>query len=500
MAAAAQELLWLPQMRSLSFHIRSKPGHRFLALILGFGQGCCLCFFLGSGSYYSRLYGNSQLFIYLCASLYLPPLSVTICNMLFGVSAERRLGARRVYRMRLYGNAILIIVLFLVLARYSADGPVGGSAGLYCFAMTFGISAAILFSAVASLLGPQNQNAVPLLVLAQTAAGVYSYVIAQVLKFSPGCGPELVTAYWLIAGGTILATILVLFGCDCCGVLDSAYEFQSALSVRCASSTTTLRFDVSNREIPESYNTDAASMGLSFILPVSPCGTSPASILHANVDRTMVESPFFPEQDAARRQSLCSSAGSRSIGFPLVCWVAAACQTLAIAMNMSLTPLAMQVAHGDYVLAQNLIFTKLLSDFVGRSVYLVLPKPVNGVQGWDCRSVGCQSTLLWLIEVARFVMWLSVYLWSQRVRSPFDDALSRKNTLLWAVWLPLISTGAMSSSCCFVVASTAARPEQKVAVNRLMTASIYAGFSVGVVTAMCSSCGNFSAGAPSPYR
>jgi len=165
----------------------------------------------------------------------------------------------------------------------------------------------------------------------------------------------------------------------------------------------------------------------------------------------------------------------------------AGCQSIAIGMNMSLTPMAHQVAHESVDLTQQLVLTKLLADFVGRLLFFFLiPQPVVGRRGFGLRAVHGQQLLLWVIEGLRFPLWLAVYLWSQYDISSFNFYLKQDAVLLWAVWLPLVSLGSLSSSWCFVVAVTAASESQKVNVNRMLAASIYLGFASGITLALVS--------------
>jgi hypothetical protein len=191
------------------------------------------------------------------------------------------------------------------------------------------------------------------------------------------------------------------------------------------------------------------------------------------------------QQGFVANHLLAPALGNLGGKFPQRCWSMALCQAIAIAMNMSLTPLANQIAQGSFDLTQKVVLVKLLSDCVGRCMFLiVVPTPDRDSPLCTLRSLRCHSALVWLLQLFRLILWVCVYL--RAIQHPSLSILANETVLLYVVWLPLISLGAFSSSWCCVVASTAARAEQRASVNTLMTTSIYAGYVIGIATALCS--------------
>eukprot|EP00747_Dinoflagellata_sp_TGD_P092204 gnl/TRDRNA2_/TRDRNA2_165322_c0_seq4.p1 gnl/TRDRNA2_/TRDRNA2_165322_c0~~gnl/TRDRNA2_/TRDRNA2_165322_c0_seq4.p1 ORF type:complete len:198 (-),score=15.91 gnl/TRDRNA2_/TRDRNA2_165322_c0_seq4:247-786(-) len=165
-----------------------------------------------------------------------------------------------------------------------------------------------------------------------------------------------------------------------------------------------------------------------------------------------------------------------------VCPCMALCQCWVIAMNMSIAALANQVAQGNYDLTQALVLAKLVADFVGRSAFFLVPRPKQSSQ-----SVNRHALLVWLLEIARWPLWLAVYLRSTREAwRLWTGFLESREVLLWLIWVPLISLGAFSSSWCSVIAITAATEKERTSVNLIMSFAIYAGFSVGLLIALLS--------------
>lgn len=163
----------------------------------------------------------------------------------------------------------------------------------------------------------------------------------------------------------------------------------------------------------------------------------------------------------------------------------ALCQSIAIAINMSLTPLANQIAHGSFDLTQKVILVKLLSDCVGRCAFLFgIPSPTQNTSAWMLRSARGHSVLVWLLQLLRLCLWMCIY--SRATQRPSPSILANESILLYFVWLPLISSGALSSSWCSVLATSCARAEQRASVSTLMTTSIYLGYLIGIVIAFAS--------------
>lgn len=422
---------------------------KWLALCLGFGQGCGLCFFVGCGSYYANLFSNPRFFIYLCAFFFLPPVAITFSAVAFDGRVNVAFGARASLQCRIYSSGLLVVLLLAGLCR--ASGPThlalsGEGAAVYGVGAVLGLAAAVFLSASCAMLGTVDARSVPLIIVGQTAAGIYTNLVAHCVGFVPGCGAWPVRAYWAIASITVLATMLVFTALTYRGGLDYIYDIHERLTTS--------------------------------IIPAEPLAAQ------TRVRSWEFGGPLTPPiiSPVCRRMNV----GARAC-LPRICWSMAICQVLAIAMNMSLTPLANQIAHGDYILQQRLVLTKLLADFVGRIVFFLL---MQSAHNEGLPRLGLQEKFVWLVEVFRAPLWVLVYAF----RGPsaigglagWTHILDNTSVLLWLVWLPLIALGAFSSSWCFVVAVTAAADKEKPTVNTLMAASIYAGYFVGISVAIIS--------------
>jgi len=309
---------------------------------------------------------------------------------------------------------------------------------VYGIGVVLGSFAAVLLGSSCLLFGAVDPRYVPYLILGQTAAGVYTNAAARVLGFAPGCDAGEALAFFMLAAGTVLAITATYQVGNSCKLLDRTYQ---------------------HHEVLLSLSRSQSQSTLSAAVPGEP--------------NDCVESPHR------------SPSGVRTspgpLGFPPLCWCMDACQTLAIAMNMSLTPLSNQVARGQYELSQELVLVKLLSDFVGRGLFLLLPKP-RPSRRWQRDTVLGHAVFVWLVELARFPLWLSVFLWA--IGSPLPRFLANQDVLLWPIWMPLISSGAFSASWCFVICVTAAPEDRKRSANLLMSFSVYAGFFLGISIAL----------------
>lgn len=414
---------------------------RYLILLsfgLGFSQGCGLCFYVGSGGYFSALFDNPRFFIDACAFFYLPPILATLAQLLLDHRLDAWLGVRPVIRFRIIFSSLVLAVL-LALMSIAADAPPYKGQGklVFVFGAALGTFAALLLGASCVLFGAVDPRFVPYLVLGQTTAGIYTNAVARLLAFQPGCETWRARAFFLVAMGTVLAITAAYQVFSSCKLLENTYLHHEYLLV----------LSRSRAANAAGYRRSMHAPGGSGLEPLVP-------------GRALV------------------------LGFPPVCWAMAACQSLAIAMNMSLTPLSNQVAKGEYLFSQELVLTKLAADFVGRGLFLLLPRP--RLEGRGVRRLPLQAAFVALLELLRLPLWLAVFLRALGSASPAIAFLVNKEVLLWPVWLPLISSGALSASMCFVIAVTAAPEDKKKAANLLMSCSVYTGFFVGISIALLS--------------
>lgn len=448
---------------------QEKKWLKLLSVCLGFGQGCGLCFFVGAGGYYAALFDNKRFFIYYCAWFYIPPIVISITAVLFDRTFDVRHGVRVTSKFRIFFSgfgvtALLIIICIISTANrmpFKVGKAYGGEGALiYGFGSLLGIFCSILISATVAFLGTIEAGMVPLAILGQTAAGVFTNLVAKLIGFAPGAEEWRLQAYLIIASASVLTATCIFAAFNRKGVLERSYQYHEQI-IASLSSPDLIQSSSDVSELESCLRSGQASQCC----------------------------PLSVEPTALQLESSISgiSTGSAVSKFPLVCWSMAACQCLAIAMNMSLTPLANQVAHGSYDVTQALVLTKLLSDFVGRVVFFLLPRPLRGARAWSLTSVKMHAFSVWLVELIRVPLWAAVYSRARHIRlGSWTDSLSNEAVLLWLVWLPLISLGAMSSSWCCVVAVTAASEQQRTPTNVLMATSLYAGFSVGISIALLS--------------
>jgi len=452
---------------------RERQRLAFLSLSLGFGQGCGLCFYVGAGGYFGDAFSNPRYFIYQCAFFYLPPIMVTTAAVVFDKSFDLTHGVRVTARFRIYLPGLVVTVLLAALCVVSGTSPTtypGERWLVFGLGSFLGISAAILLSATCAMLGTVDAGMVPLAILGQTAAGLYTNVVARFIGFAPGCEQRSTILYWTNAAVSVAVSLLIFTCFDTLGVLEKSFRYHERLLAMRSHGN-------DDRVSSTAEDQDVAA------------GAQPQDL------RALVGSSAFPALRGGsirgmwRRRTGPPPHNRQFLSLPGMCWSMAICQALAIAMNMSLTPLANQIARGSYQLTQTLVLTKLLSDFVGRTVFLMIPRPTPRTMSSPIlRSLRGHALLVWLVEAIRLPFWIAVY--SRSIGSSgtasWTDFLSHEDMLLWVVWLPLISLGALSSSWCCVVALSAAAPDKRTVVNLLMTSSIYAGYFVGISIAMLS--------------
>lgn len=428
-----------------------------LCWCFGFGQGCVLCFFVGSGGYYTALFSNSRFFIYLCAFFYLPPIAITVGAVLFDQSFNATHGVRVASSFRIYSSSIVSTLLLAGLWVVSTVRPIpfqSEGALVYGLGVLLGIFGAVMLSSICSMFGPIDANLVPVIIFGQTAAGLYTNIVSRAIGFMPGCEAWRVSAYWIIASATLLLTLLIFLCSHCRGLFEETFQHNDTVL-----------------ESPSRLSQNLQREGRTVQVCAFP---TIAPILRGGSLANLVAF-------ASSASETVSSSGS-SHRFPRICWSMAICQSIAIAMNMSLTPLANHISRGDVYVTQELVLIKLLSDLVGRTLFfLVIPTPRQSSDRSHFSSLHWQAVLVWLVELVRLPMWCCIYL-----RAMGSAVLENSAILLWACWLPLISLGAMSSSWCCVVAITASSSEQRANVNLLMTSSIYLGYVIGILIALVS--------------
>jgi len=448
-----------------------------LSITLGFGQGCGLCFTVGSGGFYGERFNNPRFLIYLCAFFFLPPIVVTVLSVMFDTSFNIKTGARLALRFRIYVSGLIVMACLWALCISS--GPVESypfeMAVVLALTVTIGLFGAVLLSSSSALLGTADAGLVPCIILGQTAAGVYTNIVADTLGFAPNCPSHVSQAYWAVAGGTLLAVMIVFFQADLLGYLEILWAYHQAL------------LDSLERNLPQTVQASSSrQVASSAASSWRALGSYDSSDAYNPVERRLT---LLREVGRTRmpccQQDLPENTRRR---FGWTCWSMALCQALAIALNMSLTPMSNQMAHGDYDLTQTIVLVKLLSDFAGRTCFFFLPRPDSHARG-TVRSMNVQATLVWLVAAYRVPLWLCQYV---NARLPPGEAswtrfLDNSHIRLWGVWLPMVSTGAMSSSWCIVLALNSVTEELRGTVNLLMTASIYLGYFWGIGIALLSS-------------
>jgi len=454
-----------------------------LSVVLGFGQGCGLCFTVGSGGFYGKRFNNPMFLIYLCAFFFLPPVVVTVLSVLFDASCNIKTGVRIALKFRIYVSSVGVILCLFLLCLSSGPTKAYAFEGVLVLtlAVAIGLFGAVLLSSSSALLGTADAGLVPCIILGQTAAGVYTNVVADVIGFEPHCPPEVVQAYWSIAGGTLLAVLCVFVHADLLGFLEMLWRYHEAL----------LETMVLNS--PRGLARRDRESRISSVPGVAPQRPSAAACSQGYnpVQRRLA---LLTEMGRSRL-NCCTSAtreeqGEARVQFGWTCWSMALCQAVAIAFNMSLTPLSNQMAHGDYDLTQTIVLVKLMSDFAGRILFFVLPRPdVSQSAVGTIRSIQVQTLLVWLVAAYRAPLWFCQF---YNARQPLGGEgwtrfLDNEIVRLWVIWLPMVSTGAMSSSWCIVIALNSVSEELRNTVNLLMTASIYLGYFVGIAIALISS-------------
>lgn len=457
----------------VALHGKNKRCIGTLAFLLGLAQGCGMCFFMGSGSYFSDVFEDPHFFIKACGLFYLPPILVIVIQMLVSRRLHARFGVRRAMHLRLLlWNGMVTLLLTSLGSVVGAVMDMEAENLVYAHGFALGCSSAAVFGACNMSFGAMDPHLGAMLLLGQTVAGIYTSVVAHVVGFRPGCSAHEVRTYFHVAAATVAAIGVFYWCCAACGVLEQPYRLHEELFRKSCSTP------------GSGGNVGRSPTAASQVSTIGPSSSSVASRV------------LSPRGEAAKEVSTwcrcrCNSSwwcsgdgGATWLGFPTTCWNMALCQVVAIAMGMSLMPLANQIAHGRYALSQELVLSKLLADFVGRTAFFGMPKPTLGSDAC-IGSLRTHALLLWVMAVVRAPMWASIFAWATGSKWPM---FSEKDAiLLYAVWWPLISMGAFSASWCTVVAMTAAPDEVKQKAPLLLSVSNYAGCSVGVLIAATAS-------------
>lgn len=463
---------------STSFRLepRERRMLNILAFFLGFGQGCGACFYVGAGGYYVALFNDPSYLIYHCAFFYVPPIVVSVSAILFDRAFDVKHGVRVALKCRIFfsGFAIssLLVVICLVTSFYcsplTTGRAYGGEGALICaVGAILGIFCSTLISASCALVGTVDVGTVPCTILGSCSSGVFTSLVARCIGLSPDREMWRLQVYFFIPTACVLFSLGLFVGFNRTAVLERSYQLHEQIlasssdtrAIAAASDTTSESEGRLNMQLALARQHTAGSVARQ----VTPRSRAPLSIdVHSAKDSS---------RDCA--------------GFPFLCWSMAACQSFALGMNMSLTPLAGQVAQGDFAFTQALVLTKMLSDFVGRVAFFFLPIPQRGARRWSLNCVEAHAWAAWFVELLRLPLWLAVYARARNIQLPLVTDLTTDDTvLLWMIWLPLIASGTISSSWCSVVAIVAAAESQRSSANTLMASSFYAGMSLGIFFAL----------------
>jgi len=456
-----------------------------LSYCLGFGQGCGACFYVGAGGYYVALFKNPSFFIYHCAFFYVPPIVVSVSAILFDRAFDVKHGVRVALKCRIFfsGFAIssLLVVICLVTSFHflplTTGKAYGGEGALICaFGAVLGIFCSTLISSSTALVGTVDVGTVPRCILGSTSAGVFTSIIARCVGFSPEREMWRLQVYFFTATACVIFA-LGLFACfNRTEVLERSYQLHEQI----LASLNQTRARAASSDTSE----DRLNMQLALARQVT-AGSIARQVTETGSVQNQACSPLSLDAHNLQIETLSEESSRDCAGFPLLCWSMAACQSVALGMNMSLTPLAGQVAQGDFSFTQALVLTKLLSDFVGRVAFFLMPVPQRGAQRWSLHCVEAHAWAAWIVEVLRIPLWLAVYARARNIALPVvTDVTANDTVLLWLIWLPLIASGTISSSWCCVIAVVSASENQRSSANTLMATSFYAGMSLGIFFAL----------------
>jgi len=411
-----------------------------LSLAFGFGQGCCNSIYISAAGYYGEKFDDSNFFILMCAVIYLTPFLLFPIAKALDPYYDRVLGVRDAFHWR------LVIPLIVAGAFVAGLGLVTvvmadnvSRAAVLLLGAGIGLSTGSVAMTSSQFFGVIAPQLVPWWFLGQTASGAYANIAARLTGFMPNCKPESVLLYY--ASGVVMSFVPPLM------FIVSRRRGQLEESLREVDRHSLVLSPRSSlREVTESPANSRQSTGDSSINGIS----SVAASLLAFSNRAASE-------DA-----------SHGVGRGFEAAVVA-CQVLAIAFNISLTSLANVIAHGDFMLGQQIVLLKLLADFIGRSAFYGISKPVR---------MRLHLALNWLLLLCRLPIWIIIFL---HALSP-EPLLS--NIVLLSLWVPFVAAGAMGSSWGSVIGIAAVRPERKRAMSALLQLAVYSGFFVGVIFAI----------------
>lgn len=343
----------------------------------------------------------------MCASVYIAPMLIFLLAFCFDAYFDRKLGARKVFPFRLAFTLVLAACLIACMSIANT----GRSAVL-----TLGAFLGILTGAVANssshFFGVIAPQLVPWWFLGQTASGAYVNAVARITNFQPSCSHAIVIEYFICGSASVAIIAALSFtAMQLRGNLDESFARHSELIDDAQSETSSL--------------------------PPSPHGSI--------ADQNICRSPFNA--------------------------LTIACQVLAVTLNISLTSLANVLAHDDFALGQEIVLLKLLSDFIGRLLFYVIPAPRA-----TSSSRNLHLALNWVLQMLRFPMWACLL---SHILHPFLSTGA-----LIAIWIPFVMAGALGGSWLSAIGIQAVSPRQKRIMATSLQLAVYCGFCLGVVFAV----------------
>lgn len=378
-----------------------------LSVAFGFAQGSCNNVYLSAAGYYGAMFGDSRFFIWMCASVYIAPMLMFPFAFFFDAYFDRKLGVRKVFLFRLAFT--LVLAACLIACMGMAETGRGTVLTLGAF---LGISTGVVANSSSHFFGVLSPQLVPWWFLGQTASGAYVNVVARITKFQPSCSHSIVIDYFISGSAVAIIAALSFTSMQLRGNLDESFARHSELMD-------------DGRSIEEQS------------LPPSPQGGASA--------KSICQSPFNV--------------------FVIVC------QVLAVTLNISLTSLANVLAHGDFALGQEIVLLKLLSDFIGRLLFYIIPAPRA-----TPTSRKVHLALNWVLQLLRFPLWACLF---AHILHPWLS-----NGALIAIWIPFVTAGALGGSWLSAIGIQAVSPRQKRTMATSLQLAVYCGFFLGVIFAV----------------
>lgn len=378
-----------------------------LSVAFGFAQGSCNNVYLSAAGYYGAMFGDSRFFIWMCASVYIAPMLIFPFAFYFDAYFDRKLGVRKVFPFRLAFTLVLAACLIV----FMGTAEIGRGTVL-----TLGCLLGILTGAVANssshFFGVLSPQLVPWWFLGQTASGAYVNVVAQITKFQPSCSHTIVKDYFISGSAVAIIAALSFTSMQLRGNLEESFARHSEL-------------------MDDGQNVEESSR------PPTP-------------------------QGGASAESICQSPFNVFVIF---------CQILAVTLNISLTSLANVLAHGDFALGQEIVLLKLLSDFIGRLLFYIIPAPRA-----TPKSLNMHLALNWALQLLRFPLWACLF---AHILQPWLS-----HGALIAIWIPFVTAGALGGSWLSAIGIQAVSPRHKRTMATSLQLAVYCGFFLGVIFAI----------------